>query len=70
MGVMPEPNIDEEDVTRIGKVLVPFFLFFILALYFAQYWETISWEQQIVIIALLLLIATLTYRREISEILR
>lgn len=67
---MPEPNIDSEDATRMGKACIPFFLFFILSLYFAQYWEALRWNEQLAVIALLLLIATLTYRREISEILR
>lgn len=62
-------DIDEKDFTRIGKVLLPFFIFFILSLYFQQYWESIEWTTQIAVILLLMLIATLVYRNDIKEML-
>ena len=64
-----ELHLDEKDANRCGKVFIPFFLFVILSMYFAQYWEVISWDVQIAIIALLVLIATIIYRNDIREML-
>lgn len=62
-------NLDEEDATICGKYVVPFILLIVLTLMIEQYWETMDFNAQVGLIAMLLLAATLVYRNKIREMI-
>ena len=64
-----EVNIDEEDATVCGKYVVPFIGLIIVSLLVEQYWQVMTFEQQMVVILLIFLSATLVYRNKIIEMI-
>jgi hypothetical protein len=66
---MANLNLDEDDVSKVGKIFLPFFLLIILSLFFQQYWETLTFQQQLALIVFLIAISTLIYRSELKEML-
>ena len=64
-----EVHIDEEDATDCGKYVIPFILLIVFTLMIEQYWETMELNQQIALIAILILTATLVYRNKIREMI-
>ena len=66
----PDPNDeDENDLARIGKILIPFFAFFVLSLMIGEAWQEWSFSTRAAVILIIMLAATLLYRRELSDIL-
>lgn len=66
----PDTNDDEEhDLARVGKLLIPFFAFFILALTIGGAWESLELNARAAVILLVMAVATFFYRKELSDII-
>ena len=66
----PDPDDDDEnDLARIGKMLVPFFAFFVLSLMIGEAWDGWEFNTRAAVILIIMLAATLLYRNELSGIL-
>jgi hypothetical protein len=70
MRTTEEPEREDDNaLARIGKLLIPFFAFFILALMVGEAWEGWDIQTRAAVILLVMLVATTFYRKELSDIL-
>ena len=67
----PDSGDDEDEhyLVRTGKILIPFFAFFVLALTIGEAWESLELNARAVVILLVMAVATFFYRKELSDIL-
>ena len=65
----PDEEERENDLARIGKMLIPFFVFFVLALMLGEAWEGWDFNTRAAVVLAIMMIATILYRNELSDIL-
>ena len=66
----PDTNDDDEnDLARIAKLLIPFLAFFVLSLMIGEAWQEWSFNTRAAVILIIMLAATLLYRKELSGML-
>jgi hypothetical protein len=65
----PEREESENDLARVAKLLIPFFAFFILSLMIGEAWEGLDIQIRMAVILIVMLTATVFYRKELSDII-
>lgn len=65
----PDEEERENDLARIGKLLIPFFAFFVLSLLIGEAWQEWNFNTRVAVVLAILMVATVLYRNEFSDIL-